>query len=62
MTGRRALRAVIALAIVSALAIVALLLTEGALDWLLLCFAALPLLVGCWRWRAEAGKSGKLHS
>lgn len=54
MKGRNTLKLVIAMAIVSACAIVGLLLASGPLDGLLLVLAALPLGMGVWRWRAEA--------
>lgn len=54
MNGRRTLTLVVALALLSAGAIIAMLLVDGgALDRLLLVVAALPLAYGFWRWRAE---------
>jgi len=58
MKGRHTLKGVVALALVGAGGIIGLLLTEGALDWLLLVLAALPLIVGFWRWRVESEKAG----
>lgn len=55
MKGRHTLIGVIVLALISAAAIIGLLLTEGALlDAVLLVLAALPLLVGGWCWRTQA--------
>lgn len=53
MKGRHTLKLVIAMAVVSACGIIGLLLAEGALDWLLLVLAALPLAVGAWRVRGQ---------
>lgn len=58
MKGRSTLRAVLALAMISACGIVGLLLADGALDWSLLVLASLPLLVGFGCWRAEARRAG----
>jgi hypothetical protein len=48
------LKLFMAIALVSAFGIIALLLADGVLDWLLLVLAALPVGVGRWRWRAES--------
>jgi membrane protein implicated in regulation of membrane protease activity len=54
MNGRRTLLLVVALALLSAGAIIAMLLVDGgAFDRLLFVVAALPLAYGFWRWRAE---------
>lgn len=54
MSGRRTLARVVALALLSAGAIIGMLLVDGGvLDHLLLVVAALPLLYGFRRWRAE---------
>lgn len=60
MKGQRTLKFVIAMALVSAFAIIGLLLANGPLDWLLLVLAALPLGVGLWRLRAES-RSRRKH-
>lgn len=60
MSGRNTLKLVVAMALVSACGIVGLLLAVDArFDGPLLALAALPLLVGAWRWRAQAGQSGR---
>ncbi|RNF84441.1 hypothetical protein [Montanilutibacter psychrotolerans] len=54
MKGRHTLKVVVVMALVSAVGIMGLLLVDGALDWLLLVLAALPLVVGLWCWRKES--------
>lgn len=54
MKGRNTLTAVIVLALISATAIIGLLLADGVMDGVLLVLAALPLLVGGWCWRAQS--------
>jgi hypothetical protein len=58
MSGRRTLLLVVALALLSACAIIGMLLVDGgAFDRLLFVVAALPLAYGFWRWRAERGST-----
>lgn len=54
MKGRHTLTGVIVLALISAAAIIGLLLADGVFDGILLVLAALPLLVGLWCWRTQA--------
>ena len=54
MNGRRTLSLVIVLALISAGGIIGMLLVDGGLwDKVLFIVAALPLIYGFWRWRAE---------
>lgn len=59
MKGRHTLKFVVAMALVSACAILGLLLVGGAWDAVLLGLAASPLVVGAWRWWAEARAAGR---
>jgi hypothetical protein len=54
MKGRHTLKLVTVLALVSAGAIIGLLLAGGSWDAVLLVLAASPLAVGAWRWWVEA--------
>lgn len=57
MSGLRTLGVVVALALTAVVAIIGMLLVDNVYgDALLLVLAALPLLIGFWRWRAEHRK------
>jgi hypothetical protein len=57
MKDRHTLSGVIVLALISAAAILGLLLADGVADWILLVLAALPLLVGLWCWWVQAARA-----
>lgn len=56
MTGARAIRRILLLALLALGGIVGMLLAGGGWDWLFFAMTALPLLVGacCW-WRLRSG-------
>ncbi len=52
MNARKTLSLVVAMALLSVAGIIGMLLVESAWDWAGFALAALPLMVGGWRWRA----------